>query len=110
MSALDLRTMIREVEDFPTPGVGFKDITPLLADPEGLKQTIGDALRLGSREAARRRSSARRRAASSSAPRSPPPAAAASCRRAARGSCRRRPSARATSSSTARTRSRCIPT
>ena len=42
MSALDLRTMIREVEDFPTPGVGFKDITPLLADPGGLKQTIGD--------------------------------------------------------------------
>ena len=41
MSALDLRAMIREVEDFPTPGVGFKDITPLLADPEGLKQTIG---------------------------------------------------------------------
>src|SRR5262245_3765997 len=40
MSAIDLRTMIREVEDFPTPGVGFKDITPLLADPDGLKQTI----------------------------------------------------------------------
>jgi adenine phosphoribosyltransferase len=42
MSAVDLRTMIREVEDFPTPGVGFKDITPLLADPDGLKQTIGE--------------------------------------------------------------------
>jgi adenine phosphoribosyltransferase len=41
MNAVDLRTMIREVEDFPTPGVGFKDITPLLADPDGLKQTIG---------------------------------------------------------------------
>ena len=41
MSALDLRTMIREVDDFPTPGVGFKDITPLLADPASLKQTIG---------------------------------------------------------------------
>ena len=40
MTALDLRTKIREVEDFPTPGVGFKDITPLLADPEGLRQTI----------------------------------------------------------------------
>ena len=25
---------IREVPDFPKPGVGFKDITPLLADPE----------------------------------------------------------------------------
>jgi adenine phosphoribosyltransferase len=40
MNAIDLRAMIREVDDFPTPGVGFKDITPLLADPEGLKQTI----------------------------------------------------------------------
>jgi adenine phosphoribosyltransferase len=40
MTTLDLRAMIREVDDFPTPGVGFKDITPLLADPEGLKQTI----------------------------------------------------------------------
>ena len=41
MSAVDLRSMIREVDDFPTPGVGFKDITPLLADPAGLQQTIG---------------------------------------------------------------------
>ena len=32
--------MIREVQDFPTPGVGFKDVTPLLADPEGLKATV----------------------------------------------------------------------
>jgi len=40
MTALDLRTKIREVPDFPTPGVGFKDFTPLLADPEALSQTI----------------------------------------------------------------------
>jgi adenine phosphoribosyltransferase len=40
MSELDLRTYIREVPDFPTPGVGFKDITPLLADPASLKQAI----------------------------------------------------------------------
>ncbi|MBV8080362.1 MAG: adenine phosphoribosyltransferase [Actinobacteria bacterium] len=38
---VDLRTRIREVPDFPTPGVGFKDITPLLADPEALHATIG---------------------------------------------------------------------
>jgi adenine phosphoribosyltransferase len=36
----DLRSKIREVDDFPTPGVGFKDITPLLADPEALQQTV----------------------------------------------------------------------
>jgi adenine phosphoribosyltransferase len=40
MSAIDLRSKIREVPDFPTPGVGFKDITPLLADAEALKQAI----------------------------------------------------------------------
>ena len=40
---IDLKTKIREVPDFPTPGVGFKDITPLLADREALQQTI-DAL------------------------------------------------------------------
>jgi adenine phosphoribosyltransferase len=36
---VDLRTKIREVPDFPRPGVGFKDITPLLADPAALLQT-----------------------------------------------------------------------
>jgi adenine phosphoribosyltransferase len=32
--------MIREVPDWPIPGVGFKDVTPLLAHPEALDQTI----------------------------------------------------------------------
>ena len=36
----DLRTKIREVPDFPTPGVGFKDFTPLLADAEALRDTV----------------------------------------------------------------------
>jgi len=36
----DLRAKIREVSDFPTPGVGFKDITPALADPEALREII----------------------------------------------------------------------
>jgi adenine phosphoribosyltransferase len=42
MSGVDLRSKIREVPDFPTPGVGFKDITPLLADHDALRQAIGD--------------------------------------------------------------------
>jgi adenine phosphoribosyltransferase len=42
LTAVDLRSRIREVDDFPTPGVGFKDITPLLADPAALRQTIRD--------------------------------------------------------------------
>ena len=36
----DLRSKIREVPDFPTPGVGFKDITPALADPRALQEII----------------------------------------------------------------------
>jgi adenine phosphoribosyltransferase len=40
VTALDLRSKVREVPDFPTPGVGFKDVTPLLADPDALRQAI----------------------------------------------------------------------
>jgi adenine phosphoribosyltransferase len=36
----ELRSKVREVPDFPTPGVGFKDVTPLLADPEMLQRTV----------------------------------------------------------------------
>jgi adenine phosphoribosyltransferase len=31
-----LRSLIRDVPDFPSPGILFRDITPLLANPEGL--------------------------------------------------------------------------
>ncbi|MFO0828653.1 MAG: adenine phosphoribosyltransferase [Phycisphaerales bacterium] len=31
-----LHALIRDVVDFPKPGIVFKDITPLLADPSGL--------------------------------------------------------------------------
>jgi adenine phosphoribosyltransferase len=41
VSALEAR--IRDVPDFPKPGIVFKDIMPLLADPESLHGTI-DAL------------------------------------------------------------------
>jgi adenine phosphoribosyltransferase len=40
VGALDLRSKIREVADWPSPGVGFKDITPLLADRVALVQAI----------------------------------------------------------------------
>ena len=42
---MDLKSKIREVPDWPQAGVGFKDVTPLLADPEALKQTIDDLSR-----------------------------------------------------------------
>jgi adenine phosphoribosyltransferase len=38
--AIDLRTRVREVPDWPEPGVGFKDVSPLLRDPEALTQTV----------------------------------------------------------------------
>ena len=35
-----LRSLIRDIPDHPEPGVVFKDITPLLADPKGLAVTV----------------------------------------------------------------------
>jgi len=35
-----LRRLIRDVPDFPKPGILFKDITPLVRDPEGLKTAL----------------------------------------------------------------------
>jgi adenine phosphoribosyltransferase len=37
---LDLRDRIRDVPDFPTPGVVFKDLMPLIADAEYFAETI----------------------------------------------------------------------
>jgi adenine phosphoribosyltransferase len=37
---LDLRDRIRDVPDFPTEGIVFKDLMPLIADPEYFAETI----------------------------------------------------------------------
>jgi len=37
MNAEDLNALIRDVPDFPKPGILFKDITPLLRSAEGLR-------------------------------------------------------------------------
>ena len=42
MAALDLAAMVRDVPDFPKPGIVFKDIMPLLADPGALRQTVDE--------------------------------------------------------------------
>jgi adenine phosphoribosyltransferase len=42
VAAADLRTRIRDVPDFPKPGIVFKDIMPLLADAEALRQTVDE--------------------------------------------------------------------
>jgi adenine phosphoribosyltransferase len=40
LSVDDLRAKIRDVPDFPEPGIVFKDIMPLLADPATLAETV----------------------------------------------------------------------
>jgi len=44
-------TLVRPVEDWPEPGVTFRDITPLLADPNALRAVI-DAMTDKAREIA----------------------------------------------------------
>ncbi len=36
----NLKKLIRDVPDFPKPGIIFKDITPLLQSPQGLSRVI----------------------------------------------------------------------
>lgn len=36
----NLRALIRDIPDFPKPGIVFKDITPLLASPAGLSLAV----------------------------------------------------------------------
>ena len=35
-----LASLIRSIPDFPKPGIVFRDITPLLADPQGLSDAV----------------------------------------------------------------------
>jgi adenine phosphoribosyltransferase len=37
---MDLASYIRDIPDFPKPGIMFKDITPLLADPAAFQEAI----------------------------------------------------------------------
>ena len=40
MSAEDLRAKIREIPDFPKPGILFYDITTLLKDPDAFRESV----------------------------------------------------------------------
>src|SRR3954471_4019659 len=42
VAAADLREKIRDIPDFPRPGIVFKDIMPLLADANALHQAVDD--------------------------------------------------------------------
>ena len=39
-SSLDLASFIRDIPDFPQPGIMFKDISPLLASPPAFREAI----------------------------------------------------------------------
>jgi adenine phosphoribosyltransferase len=43
---VDLRAFIRDIPDFPRPGVVFKDISPLLLDPRALDDAVDGLSRL----------------------------------------------------------------
>jgi adenine phosphoribosyltransferase len=38
--SLDLRQWVREIPDFPKPGILFRDLTPLMRDPLGWQETV----------------------------------------------------------------------
>lgn len=42
MSSVDLESFIIDIPDYPEPGVIFKDITPLIASPQGLAASIDE--------------------------------------------------------------------
>ncbi len=46
-SAEDLKAFIRDIRDFPRPGIVFKDITPLLLDPRALDSAVAGLASLG---------------------------------------------------------------
>ncbi len=39
---MDLASFIRDIPDFPKPGIVFKDIMPLLADPAALRNAVDE--------------------------------------------------------------------
>jgi adenine phosphoribosyltransferase len=39
-SEVDLRAYVRDIPDFPRPGIAFKDITPILLEPAALKAAV----------------------------------------------------------------------
>jgi adenine phosphoribosyltransferase len=39
---MDLKTLIRSIPDYPKPGILFRDITTLIENPQGFRQSIED--------------------------------------------------------------------
>jgi adenine phosphoribosyltransferase len=40
LTTQDLKALVAEVPDFPKPGISFKDVTPIFADPDALVSAI----------------------------------------------------------------------
>src|SRR3954453_23665482 len=51
MSVTDLASYIRDIPDFPKPGILFRDITPLMASPEGFRAAVDGLAEYGRRVA-----------------------------------------------------------
>jgi len=45
---MDLTDFVRDVPDFPKPGIVFKDLTPLLLDASALEHAVAELARYGS--------------------------------------------------------------
>jgi len=41
-----LRELVRDVPDFPKPGIVFKDITPVMASPDGYRAAVSGLVAL----------------------------------------------------------------
>ncbi len=42
---VDLQSLIRDIPDFPRPGITFRDVTPLLLDPEATAHAVDELAR-----------------------------------------------------------------
>jgi len=41
----DLKDLIRTIPNYPKPGIQFRDVTTLIADPVGLRSSVDQLLR-----------------------------------------------------------------
>ena len=39
---MDLKALVRNIPDFPKPGILFRDITPLIGDADGFEQLVNE--------------------------------------------------------------------
>jgi adenine phosphoribosyltransferase len=49
MTSVDLARYVRDIPDFPKPGIVFKDITPVMAAPEALDAAVAELADYGRR-------------------------------------------------------------